>query len=106
MPRPRSALAVLVAAVPPHACLVAATGGAVEPLVHAPQAIQSAREGGVSVMGDAVREHECTHARPFAQVCGHVGSSHHGVLGGRRFIAGFLAPVSYTHLTLPTIYSV
>src|SRR5687767_1969778 len=37
--RPRSALVVLVVAAPPHARLVAPLGCAVEPLVHAPEAV-------------------------------------------------------------------
>ena len=36
--------------------LVAALGGAVEPLVHAPEAVQSARIGGIGVVDDAVLE--------------------------------------------------
>src|SRR5882762_8618903 len=42
-PRLRSALVVLVVAAPPEARLVAPLGCAVEPLVHAPKAVQSAR---------------------------------------------------------------
>src|SRR5712672_1610932 len=38
-PRRRSALVVLVVAAPPSARLVAPAGGAVEPLVHAPEAV-------------------------------------------------------------------
>src|SRR5215208_4789993 len=38
---------VLVVAAPPHAGLVAPLGGAVEPLVHAPESVQSAGIGGV-----------------------------------------------------------
>src|SRR5947199_140961 len=48
-PRLRSALVVLVVAAPPDASLVAARGGAVEPLEHAPEAVQSARIGGIGV---------------------------------------------------------
>ncbi len=43
----RSALVVLVVAAPPDARLVAAPGGAVEPLVHAPEGVHSARVGGI-----------------------------------------------------------
>ena len=61
-------------AAPPDVSLVAPFGGAVEPLVHAPEAVQSARVGGIGVVEDAVLEHECAHARPLARVSGHVGS--------------------------------
>src|SRR5206468_35870 len=75
-PRLRSAFVVLVVAPPPDARLVAPLGGAVEPLVHAPEAVQSARIGGIGVVDDAVLEHERAHARPLARVRGHVGSGH------------------------------
>src|SRR5262249_26695497 len=63
---------VLIAAAPPDARLVAALGGAVEPLVHAPEPVQSARVGGIGVVGDSILEHKRTHARPLANVGGHV----------------------------------
>src|SRR5438094_10290751 len=75
-PRRRSALVVLVVAAPPDARLVASPGGAVEPLVHAPEAVHSARIGGIGVVDDAVLERERAHARSLARVCGHVGSAH------------------------------
>src|ERR1700737_2486257 len=49
-PRLRSALVVLVVAEPPDARLVASLGGAVEPLAHAPEAVQSARIGGIGLV--------------------------------------------------------
>src|SRR5881392_1483181 len=85
----RSALVVLVVAAPPGARLVAPLGGAVEPLVHAPEAVQSARIGGIGVVDDAVLEHERAHARPLARVRGHVGSGHGRELGDRPLAAGF-----------------
>src|SRR5713226_2944916 len=66
--RLRSALVVLVVAAPPDAFLVAPLGCAVEPLVHAPEAVQSARIGGIGVVDDAVLEHERADARPIARV--------------------------------------
>src|SRR3989442_6757490 len=57
---------VLVVAAPPDARLVASLGGAVEPLVHAPEAVQSARIGGIGAVGDAVLEHVRAHALPLA----------------------------------------
>src|SRR5438552_2991479 len=75
-PRLRSALVVLVVAAPPDARLVAPLGGPVEPLVHAPEAVESARKRGIGVVDDAVLERERAHARPLARVRGHVGSDH------------------------------
>src|SRR5260221_3865798 len=63
-PRLRSALGVLVVAEPPHARLVAPLRRAVEPLVHAPEAVQSARIGGIGLVDDSVLCHERAHARP------------------------------------------
>src|SRR5688572_26101844 len=97
-PRLRSALVVLVVAAPPDARLVAPLGGAVEPLVHAPEAVQSARIGGVRMVDDAVLERERAHARPLARVRGHVGSAHGRERDGPLVAADFpdqrrLAPV-------------
>src|SRR5690242_8592380 len=49
-----SALAVLVVAAPPDARLVAALGRAIEPGVHAPDAVHAARVGRVGVVDGAV----------------------------------------------------
>src|ERR1700682_3401835 len=97
-PRLRAALLVLVVAPPPEARLVAPLGCAVEPLVHAPEAVQSARIGGIGVVDDAVLERERAHARPLAHERGRVGSGHGRDLGDRPLAAGFpgqrrLAPV-------------
>src|SRR6266481_872259 len=81
--RRRSALVVLVVAAPPDARLVAPLGGAVEPLVHAPEAVQSARVGGISVVDDAVLERERAHARPIERVRGRVGSDRSRELSDR-----------------------
>src|SRR5438132_10437895 len=67
---------VLVVAAPPDARFVAPLGRAIEPLVHAPQAVQSARIGGIGVVNDAVLERERAHARPLAYVGVHVGAAH------------------------------
>src|SRR5262245_3662853 len=62
--RRRSALVVLVVVAPPSpAAFVAALGRSVEPLVHAPEAVKSARIGRIGVIDDATLEHECAHAR-------------------------------------------
>src|SRR5438552_410151 len=73
---------VLVVAAPPDAGLVASLGGAIEPLVHAPEAIQSARISGIRVIDHAVLERERAHARPLADVGVHVGSAHGSELTG------------------------
>src|SRR5260221_12870013 len=84
----RSALVVLVVETPPGARLVAPLGGAVEPLIHAPEAVQSARIGGIDVVDDPVFERERAHARPLARVRGDVGSGH-GRKGDRTLGGGF-----------------
>src|SRR6516225_8186582 len=73
-PRLRSAFVFVVAA-PPDARLVAPLGRPVEPLVHAPEAIQSARIGRIGVVDDAVLECERAHARPLAPVSRRGGSA-------------------------------
>ena len=92
----RSALVVLVVSAPPDASLVASLGCAVEPLVHAPEAVQSARIGGIGVVDDAVLEHERAHARPLARIRGHVGSG-----SGRELGDGPLAATLRTLALLP-----
>src|SRR5437667_8753996 len=73
---------VLVVAAPPDARLVASPRGAVEPLVHAPEAVQSARIGGIGVVDVAVLERKRAHAWPLAYVGVHVGSAHGSKLTG------------------------
>src|SRR5215468_4969051 len=75
-PPRRSALVVLVVAAPPDARLVPPLGGAVEPLVHAPEAVQAAGIGGIGVVDEAVLERERAHAWLLARVRGHVGAAH------------------------------
>src|SRR5437879_2788242 len=70
--------------------LIASFGGTVEPLVHSPEAVHSARIGGIGVVDDAVVEHECAHARPFAMVGGRIGSAHGCELVLRRLAPAFL----------------
>src|SRR5205823_6243017 len=80
-PRLGSGLVVLVVATPPVGCLVAALGGAVEPLIRAPQAVEAARVGGIGVVDSAVLEHERAHAGLLPNVCGDVGASHGSPFG-------------------------
>src|SRR5262245_15317085 len=90
-----SALAVLVMTTPPDVRLVAAPGGAIEPLIHAPETVQAPRIGRIGVVDDAVLEHESAEARPLACVGRRIGSAH-GREGGRplsRAFPGRLAPV-------------
>src|SRR5258708_16617357 len=72
-PTTGSAIIILGMAAPPDALLVATFGGAIDPLVHAPEAVQSPRIGGIGVVDNAVLEHERAHARPIARVGGRVG---------------------------------
>src|SRR6266478_9625079 len=67
---------ILVVAAPPDAGFVAPFGGAVEPLVHAPETIQSTRISRIGVVNDAVLERERAHARPLAYVRVHVCAAH------------------------------
>src|SRR5206468_6864480 len=85
-PRFGSALIVLVVAPPPDSRLVAPLGGAVEPLIHAPEAIQSTRIGRIGMVDDAVLDHERAHARPLARVGERVGSAHGRHLGDRSLL--------------------
>src|SRR5262245_40621739 len=77
----RSTVVICVVVTPPHALLVASLRGAVEPLIHAPQAVQSARIGRVGVVHDAVLEGEGAHARPLAHVRRRIGTGHGGEFG-------------------------
>src|ERR1041384_4130260 len=60
------ALAVFITTAPPDTGvgLVAAERRAIEPGIHAPDRIESARERGIRVVDDAVLERERAHARP------------------------------------------
>src|SRR5262245_22748560 len=78
-PRPsrgHSGLVVFIVAAPPDPRLVTPLGGTVEPLVHAPEAVQAAGIGGIGVVDDAVLERERAHAWLLARVRGHVGAAH------------------------------
>src|SRR6266481_3682144 len=55
-------------AAPPQAGLVAPAWRAVEPLVHAPEAVQPARVRRVGVVDDAILQRERAHAGPFSPV--------------------------------------
>src|SRR5437667_4622781 len=90
---------VLVVAAPPDAGLVASPRGAVEPLVHAPETVHSARIGGIGVVDVAVLERKRAHAWPLAYVGVHVGSAHGSKLTcpvgrrARRYVAERLLAV-------------
>src|SRR5579885_1561145 len=70
-----SALVVLVVAAPPCSGFVAPFRGSVEPLVHAPQAVEAARIGGVRVINDPILQRERAHARPLSPVGGRIDSA-------------------------------
>lgn len=67
---------VLVVTPPPHSLFVPAQRRTIEPLVHGPESVQSARVGGVCVINDAILEYERAQARPLAQVRVHVHAAH------------------------------
>src|SRR4051794_15970540 len=75
---------------PPGARLVTSPGCAVEPLVHAPEAVQSARIRGVRVVDNAVLQHERAHAWSLARVGGRIGSGRGRHLGHGRLAAAQL----------------
>src|SRR5579872_3893374 len=85
-----SALAVLVVAAPPVTRLIPPLGSAVEPLPHAPEAVQSARIGRIRVVDDAILDDESTHPRPLAEKSRHIDPSPVYILGGRAARAGWL----------------
>ena len=66
---------VFVVASPPHAALVAPERGAVEPCVHAPEAVNASSVCRVGVEHDAILEGECAHAGPLF-------SERHGIGAG------------------------
>src|SRR6266566_1041139 len=102
-PRHRSARVVLVVAAPPDARLVATLGGAVEPLVHAPDSVHPARIGGIGVVDDAVLERERAHARPIAMVRSRVGSAHGRELGLRPLATTLLTRAPLKHRLAPVV---
>src|SRR5581483_5531441 len=61
---------------PPDALLVAPFRRAVEPLIRAPENVQSARISRIGMIDRAVIEHERAHARPLARVSGRVRSAY------------------------------
>src|SRR5215203_593955 len=61
---------------PPDAGLVPPFGRAIQPLIHAPEAIDSARVSGIRVIESAVLEHERAQAWPFAKVRALIGAGH------------------------------
>ena len=80
-----SPLLILVVTAPPGTLLIPASRSAVEPLVHAPKAVQSAGIGGIGVVDDAVVGHERAHPWPFAGVGARIRSAGSGELNnGRR----------------------
>ena len=64
----------------PECRFVASLGSAVEPLIHSPESVQSARIGGIGMIDDSILEDERAHARPLARVRGRVSPGH-----GREF---------------------
>src|SRR3954469_14183901 len=82
---------VLVMPAPPDARLVASERGTIEPLVRAPERVQSARIGGVRVVDRAALADERADAGALACVRGHVGPRAGREFGHRPFAAALLA---------------
>src|SRR6266704_4435983 len=79
---------VLVVAAPPEAVLVATEWRAVEPLVHAPEAVQPALVRRVGVVYDAILERERAHAGPLLPVRRPVRSNSRRELGEHEALLG------------------
>src|SRR6266850_434471 len=73
-------LLVAVVVTPPDALFIASLRGAVEPLVHAPEPVQSAGIGRIGMIDDAVFEDESAETWPFAHVGNRFGSRPRRVL--------------------------
>src|SRR5215470_18166824 len=60
---------IFVVAAPPGTLLVPPFGSSIKPLIHSPDAVDSACVSGIRVIDNAVFQSECAHARPLALVC-------------------------------------
>src|SRR5260221_2018477 len=69
---------------PPRARFVAPLRRPVEPLVHAPEPVQSARISGIGVIDDAILEHKRAHAGSLPGVGADVGAGHRSVIRRAR----------------------
>src|SRR5262252_9277745 len=103
----RSTLVVFIMAAPPDVGLIAAFWCAIEPLIHAPHAVDSARVGGIGVVDHSVLEREGTHARSFTHVRRRVRARHCGdfgdwALGAAQLPHGF-APVVVVDAPFPLL---
>src|ERR1700750_2189080 len=67
-------LLVALVVTPPDALFIASLRGAVEPLVHAPEPIQSAGIGRIGMIDDAGFEDESAEARPLAHIGNWLGA--------------------------------
>src|SRR5256884_2375433 len=83
---PPSLAVVLVMAAPPEPRLVPALGRAVEPLVHAPEAVHPALVRGVGVVHNPILQHERAHTGPFLPVRRPVCSNARSELGDEGII--------------------
>ncbi len=63
---------IFVMTLPPGRAFAAAKRRAVEPLIHAPQCIQSARIGGIGLIDRAVLHRKSAHARPVPHIGGRI----------------------------------
>lgn len=84
------AVGVFVVAAPPCTHFVAPLRCPIEPLVHAPKTVESARIGRIRVVNDAVLERKGAHARPLARIGGNVGAARSRHLGHGSDVAAHL----------------
>src|SRR5262249_31096453 len=89
-----SGLPVLIVVAPPHAVLVPPLRRPIEPLIHAPETVHSARIGRIGVVHRAIFERERAHSRPLADVRRIVGSRHGGAFRDRRVPATLERPLA------------
>src|SRR5689334_9680996 len=84
-----SALSVFIVAFPPGSGFIAPPGCAIEPLISAPQAVQTPRIRGIGVIDDAVLARERAQPRPLTHERGQIRSAHRRALGPRALADGF-----------------
>src|SRR5215471_9349369 len=77
-------LSVAVVVTQPSAVFVAPFRSTVEPLIHAPEPVQSAGIGRIGMVDDAVLQNESAEARPLAHISFRLGSGDGRVLDDNR----------------------
>ena len=81
---------ILIMTSPPYAGFITALGSAVQPLIHAPQAVETAGVGGIGVVDDTVFDDERAHPGAITRVSSAVGSRCRGKRGDELLAFGQL----------------